>query len=460
MMNAEQIKSIIALGEGYQAEFKVSVPSKVREITEEVCAFANSAGGVILIGIDDHNQICGVSIDNARRSAIQNSVGEISPGLNCTMTFVEVDSKQIAVLEVNSGRNKPYVFSGAIYVRQGPNTQKLTTAEEMRDFFQQAGKLYFDEIPCEGFKGESEIDNSNLSFFRNEAGLPAFISNEQLFLNLRLFDEGKVMKSGAVLFFAAKPEDFYPQAIIRCVAFKGTDKRFIIDDKEFGGPLYQQYLSAMSWLHNKINVSYDIENQGGKPRKENWEIPETVFKEAIINSLSHRDYYEKGAVTTIEVFDNRIEISNPGGLLSAIRHDFGKRSMSRNPLIFGLFARMHLVEKIGSGVPRMKELMLDSGLTAPEYHLEGMFTIILRKAFDFERWVERWADHLTENRILIVKIIHENPAVSKLDMQKALDLSSTAIDNNLNYLKNAGLVEHIGPDRGGEWRINYINPGG
>jgi len=94
----------------------------------------------------------------------------------------------------------------------------------------------------------------------------------------------------------------------------------------------------------------------------------------------------------VEVFDDRIEISIPGGLLSAIRHEFGKRSMSRNPLIFGLFDRMHLVEKIGSGVPRMKELMETSGLPAPEYHLEGMFTIALRRAFIFERWVEKWVE--------------------------------------------------------------------
>jgi ATP-dependent DNA helicase RecG len=89
-----------------------------------------------------------------------------------------------------------------------------------------------------------------------------------------------------------------------------------------------------------------------------------------------------------------------------------------------------------------------------------MFTIILRRAFDFERWVERWVEKLTKNRILIIKAIHQNPTVSKQDLRKTLDLSATAIDNNLNYLKNAGLVDHIGPDRGGEWRINYIAPGG
>ena len=74
------------------------------------------------------------------------------------------------------------------------------------------------------------------------------------------------------------------------------------------------------------------------------EISETVFKETIINVFSHRDYYDKGAVINAEVFDDRVEISNPGGLVSAIpESEFGKRSHSRNPFIYGLFARMQLI---------------------------------------------------------------------------------------------------------------------
>ncbi len=72
----------------------------------------------------------------------------------------------------------------------------------------------------------------------------------------------------------------------------------------------------MSWLESKLQVAYKIEGAG--PREEIWEIPLTVFKEAIINALSHRDYYEQGASIMIEMFDDRVEISNPGGLLPLI----------------------------------------------------------------------------------------------------------------------------------------------
>ena len=142
MITENDIRLIVASGEGYNAEFKVSVPSKVRELSEEVCAFANAAGGVVLIGVDDQNVIKGVTIDNSKRSAIQNSIGDITPSLYCSISFVEVEGKRIGVIEVPSGPNKPYVLSGAIYVRIGPNSQKLTTAEQMRDFFQES-EYYF-----------------------------------------------------------------------------------------------------------------------------------------------------------------------------------------------------------------------------------------------------------------------------------------------------------------------------
>ena len=328
----------------------MNVPSKVRELTEEICAFANAAGGVLLIGVNDANEIKGVIIDNSKRSSIQNSISEISPQVNCSFEIVNVEGLDVAVIEVPAGTNKPYVYSGAIYVRVGPNSQKLTTSEQMRDFFQQANKLHFDEATCNTFDPETQLDEGNFVNFRVEAGFLPNISDNQIRQNLHLFTSDGFFKRGAVLFFGAHPESFYEQAIIRCVAFRGKNKRFISDDKSYGGPLFHQYINAMEWLRGKLNVAYDIEGQGGGPRKEVWEIPETIFKEAIINALSHRDYYEKGAVTTIELFDDRVEISNSGELLAAVGKDFGHKSVWSNPLIFGLFQRIYLVEKVGSGI--------------------------------------------------------------------------------------------------------------
>lgn len=459
MLNPTEIKSIIAAGEGYNAEFKVSVPSKIKEITEEVCAFANASGGVVLIGVDDANTIKGIIIDNAKRSAIQNSINEISPVIKCDFNIVEIDGKDIAVIEVPSGQNKPYVLSGAIYVRQGPNSQKLTTVEEMRDFFQQADKIYFDDAICKEANIEDDIAKENINTFRFEAGLVNATSDEQLFTNLKLVTNDGQLKNGAVLFFGSNPEKFFEKAVIRCVAFDGIDKRYIVDDKLMTGTLYQQYQKSMIWLKSKLDVRYDIEGEGGKPRKELWEIPETAFKEIIINSLAHRDYYDKGARITIEVFNDRVEISNPGGLVSAVpKSEFGKRSASRNPLIFGLFERMRLVEQIGSGITRIRDVMNDEGLTPPEFNIDGMFTVTLRRPFDFEKWVEKWVEKLTDNRVKILREIHNNHKVTKKELEQVVGISASAIDNNINILKDIGLLSREGSDKGGYWKITTILP--
>ena len=365
------------------------------------------------------------------------------------------------IIEVPSGDNKPYVLSGAIYVRQDTNSQKLTTVEGMRDFFQQADRIYFDEAPCKSIDIEKDIPEENIKQFRELAGFSSSVSNEQIFDNLKLYTKDSYLKNGAVLFFAEKPEHFFEKAVIRCVAFDGTDKRFIIDDKIMSGTLYQQFLQAMDWLKGKLDVRYDIEGVGSQPRKEIWEIPETVFKEAIINALAHRDYYEKGARITIELFEDRVEIANPGGLVSGIpKNEFGKRSLSRNPLVFGLFERIRMVEQIGSGIVRMRDLMNEAGLTPPEFTVDGLFTVIFRRPFDFEKWVERWVEKLTDNRVKILREIHQNGKVTKKELENKVNISSSAIDNNINTLKELGLLEREGSDKSGHWKINYILPKG
>jgi len=446
MITAEDIQLLVGSGEGYNAEFKISVPSKVRELTEEVCAFANAAGGVILIGVDDQNTINGVTIDNSKHSAIQNSINDITPSLHCSIHKVTIEEKTIVVIEVLSGSNKPYVFSGAIYVRIGPNSQKLTSAEQMRDFFQQSDKLYFDEGLCEKFDPNTEINNELFRDFKIQAHIGENIDDHQIFSNLKFCSEKGHFKNGAVLFFGKKPETYFEKAVIRCVAFKVLDKRFIIDDKSFGGPLLEQYRKTIQWLTGKLDISYDIEGQGSNPRKEIWEIPETVLKEAILNSLSHRDYYDKGATTTVELFDDRIEIANPGGLVSAISpSEFGKRSHSRNPLIFGLFARMHMVEQIGSGIIRMNDLMKEANLPKPEYNTKGIFSIVLMRPHKtVEKTVEK----------IIMKLIFENPNVTTKELMATTQLTRSSIEYQLDKLKKNQILTRIGPNKGGYWLFN------
>jgi len=444
-LTPSDIESIVPSGEGYNAEFKIRVPNKLKELTEEVCAFANAAGGVLLIGVSDNNVIQGVEIDNAKRSAIQNSLNEINPHLPTEFYPVNVEGKTVWVIEVNTGTQKPYVLSGAIYVRQVPNTQKLTSVEQMRDFFQQSQRIYFDEAPCTNFNIKQDIDDEFFEEFRIDAQLSKTVNRKQIINNLRLLLPDGNMKNGGVLFFAKAPETFIDTAEIRCVAFEGINKTQIIDDKIFGGPLLKQYQQTMQWLKGKLNVRYKIEGSG--PRKEIWEIPETAFKEAIINALSHRDYYDKGARTTIELFNNRVEISNPGGLTSAIKPaEFGTKSHSRNPLVFGLFERVDMVEKIGSGISRINDAMKDAKLAKPVFITEGIFTVVFNRVT-----VEETVEKTTREKI--IELIRNNSTITTKDIADSIGITAKGVEYQLAKMQEDKILIREGSKKSGNWKL-------
>jgi ATP-dependent DNA helicase RecG len=153
----------------------------------------------------------------------------------------------------------------------------------MRDFFQQSDRIYFDEGQCSD-NPETDVDINIFQEFRMSAGLSQIVQKEQIFNSLKIVLSNGKFKNGGVLFFGKKPESFYDKAVTRCVVFEGTNKTQIIDDKIYGGPLMNQYHQAMQWLKGKLDVRYDIKGSG--PREEKWEIPETVFKEAIIKPIN------------------------------------------------------------------------------------------------------------------------------------------------------------------------------
>lgn len=453
MLTANDIKKLVQSGEGFNVDFKRNVPSKVRDIAEEVCSFANSAGGYVLIGVDNSNQIVGVEIDNNKRSAIQDTIGEISPMLHYNMYRVEVDEKNVWVIDVPSGKNKPYFFSGSTYIREGANCQKLTNVDEIRDAFQRNDRIYFDAIPLPKVDLTKELDENNFREFRYAASLDMSVCDEQILENLQVYDENDNVKSGGVLFFAKHPENIYFHAVIRCILFKGTDKVYILDDKTFGGPLLQQYNKAIEWLKGKLQVAYEIEGTG--PRKEIWEIPLSVFKESIINALSHRDYYEQGASIMIEMYDDRIEITNPGTLLPVVAKNFGRKSLSRNPLIFGLFTRSHLVEHVGSGIPRMKKEMLDAGLPEPIFETEGMFTVIFKRpAATQDKKDEVKGLQITEIQREILSAITEKPTITMEELGLKFSVGRSSIYKNIKTLKEQGILTRKGRKNDGKWIIN------
>lgn len=452
-MTEKEFEYILKQGEGYNIEFKRSLN---KEISKEVCSFLNSSGGKIIIGVNDDNKVHGIKFTNGFRSEIYSYLQSIKPYPVIETEEYNYKGKDVLVLECKSGINKPYITGGMLYVRIGANAQKLTTPDEMRDFFQNQNKVFFEQSIERNFNFNNAFDNDKYHRFIKDIGAKGDIEKETVLENLQLINSKKELKNAGILFFAKNPEKYFPNASIRCILFKGNDKRFILDDKLMQGSLVEQYYAAIAYLNQKLELRYEIEKSGKLQRIEKLEIPEIVFREAVVNAIVHRDYFETGAKIHVEIYEDRVEITNPGGLIAGISEkDFGKRSISRNPLIFGLFQRLKLVEQIGSGIQRMRQAMKDENLPAPEFSTEKMFIATFYRPVDFEIWLKTLKNKLNKNQIEILKAIHRNPNVTYNNLCIILNLSKTTVFNNVKGLRELELLEHVGSDKSGYWSIKY-----
>ena len=172
MIDEKKALELIAQGEGQHVELKREVPSKVRELSEEVCALANATGGYILLGVDNNGKFTeGFTIGNSKRSALRDSVDQIEPQVDCDIYPLNVTGHEIWVMEVKEGEDKPYFCSGAVHIRRGANSQKLRKPADVRKIFDDAGKLNFDMGVCPWFKWE-DVSEEAVRDFKRQAGTP------------------------------------------------------------------------------------------------------------------------------------------------------------------------------------------------------------------------------------------------------------------------------------------------
>jgi len=464
-MNGKEFKFLISQGEGYNLEFKESFSDS---LAKDICAFANANGGRILLGISDDRKIRGISITNRIKSQIYDSARKFDPKLEVNLE----DFENILVVNVPEGTNKPYSVGGKFYVRQGTNSQQLSR-DEIREFFKREGLILFDEKINEKFDFNQDFNENAYTTFLEKSGIKPVLKKEDILRNLELMENAH-LKNAGVLLFCNKVTRFFLNATITCALFQGRDKVNILDRKEFYGDIYSNYQNAIEYLKIKLNTEYIIKTAG--PREEKIELPEEALREAVLNAIAHRDYFSNADIQ-IYIFKDRIEITNPGGLVPGIKiSDLGKKSLSRNKLLFGLMQRMNLVEKVGSGIKRMRESMKEYRLKEPKIETdENWFTITFerpdlqaqsyakRMGLDgemavergwSERWSKKWSEiGLSERQIEILTLIKQNPRISRKQLSEKLRINPSAIQKHLENLKEKGILKRTGPIRGGRWEV-------
>lgn len=367
------LKSVIKKGENHKTEFKESV---TLHLDRQIVAFANASGGNIYIGITDDGKVKGVKVTNKLKSQIQDIAKNCDPKIS--ISIKEIKKFKILVVSVKASHNKPHKCSSGFYIRSGASTQKLTR-DEIREFMASEDVLSFDRVLCKKFDYKKHFDKDKLFSFLDKAGITYTKKNYlQILENLEVIQRlgNKVLFNNAgALFFAKDSERIFLHAEISCALFKGTDKVYVLDRKRFNKDLLTSVDDAILFLEKHLRLEYRI-IPGRVQRKEILEIPSNALREALINAVTHRDYLHQGVCVHVEIYDDRVEISNFGGLPKGLdKKNFGTKSVLRNPLIAHLMLRAGYIERMGTGIKKMRTLVKKAGLPPIKFKLDNFVTV-------------------------------------------------------------------------------------
>ena len=359
----------------------------------------------------------------------------------------------VLIIAVREGTGKPYSCKDGFFIRTGPSSQKMRR-DEIIDYFNHEGKIRFDEQFCMDFKYPDDFSEEKFQRYMQQCNITSNLPREQILTNLGVAQRqaGRLlMKNAGVLMFAREPTRFYFHAVITCVRFRGKTKTHIIDRKDFSEDIITNVDNAMKWLKTYIPLRYEI--SGGKlQRDEIPELPYDALREALLNSVIHRDYFEKGAVTMVEFYDDRVHILNPGGLVKGILPDeFGLTSISRNPFLQGLFHRADIVERIGSGIGRMRDEMKTAGLSEPEFNWNGFFRITFKRSGGRDLEIAVAGSTVSDIDLRILELIKNGEIVRRPDVERLLQLSYASAQRHLANLVNRELILFEGSPKTGKY---------
>jgi ATP-dependent DNA helicase RecG len=321
-------------------------------------AFANSGGGMILIGVDDSNAVSGLSgADVHRLNAMISNVSStmVEPPINVVTENISHPAGLVLVVNVPDGINKPYMDNkGVILVKTGADKRRAISREEIQRMFQQAGIIHADETPVAG-TGAGDLDLPYFdAFFAENYGIKVgqqSVPLPQLVENMNLAKAGSLNLAG-VLLFSRNPDFRLPIFMVKAVSFPGmeiTDAHYI-DSRDIVGKLADIFQQAIGFVIANLGSRQGDRtiNSAGEP-----EIPRIVWEELIANALVHRDYFVQAPIRIL-VFSDRVEIISPGHLpnnLTVANIRTGNSNI-RNPIIASFAAKLLPYRGLGSGVLR------------------------------------------------------------------------------------------------------------
>lgn len=421
----------------------------VDDIKKEIVAFANSAGGTLYIGVADDGSITGVVNPDMAIQQIVNMVRDsIKPDITMFLHYEtrEIDRKQIIAVEIQRGTERPYYLAKkglrpeGVFVRQGTSSVPSTDTAIRRmiketdgDSFENMRSLEQDLTFQSAGK---EFAERKVAFGVSQMKTLGILNTDGIYTNLGLLLSEQCAHT------------------VKAASFEGEDQSVFHDRREFSGSLLQQMGEVYSYidLHNNIRSTFH------KLRRiDNRDYPEVAVREALLNSLVHRDY-SFSASTLISIYTDRIEFTTIGGLLTGVSLNDIMLGLSvcRNPKLANVFYRLELIEAYGTGMRKIMKAYENRGKTPVVETTENAFKIVLPNLNEGGA-LEPVQMPINDLEASVLELAIRNGMITRQDVEKLLDVKQTGAGRLLSKMKQKNLLVQKGQGRNTKYMIPNSN---
>ncbi|MBF0119897.1 MAG: putative DNA binding domain-containing protein [Desulfobacterales bacterium] len=372
------IHELLLQPESRKLEFKRELPDKLTEVMKTIAAFANGAGGELIIGVSDKDRrVEGVSDPLMLEERIANAIHDsIEPMISPYISIFNFQGKELLIVRILPGSNKPYFiksmgFDKGVYIRIG-STNRIAASYICEELRRQSLGIAF-ETEMDITKSPDDLDAEGLAFFFNNIGHDPSTCESMVKWLLLKKNNGDYFPTiaGLVLFGKSDIPD-YDFAGIRLTKFQGNTMTTISETREYSTPILPKMETICRNTADFLKKESYLE---GIRRIERTVIPFYAIREAIVNAVVHRDYSIRGSSIKINVFDNRMEVISPGILHGNLDiADIGTGlSECRNRAIVRIFRKSGMMEELGTGIIRIYNLLAQKSLSRPQFFEQGQF---------------------------------------------------------------------------------------
>ena len=467
-MTFKELESIITSGEGESLEVKETTGQRV-DACETLCAFLNKDGGMVVFGIGKKGKVTGQLVSDKTKRELFEVFAKFEPAADVVVEWVDVDETHKAIVcKVERGNVRPYVYDGRPYKRVQSSTTVMPQEEYERMLAERKGFQSDWELEINPDLKLSDLDENEIRKTARmgveEGRLPESTDINDV---IGLLDGFKVRRDGALCNAAAvlfcKENTDYMQCLLRLGRFKGKDNQIFIDNKQITGNIFRLIDVGMAFCFNHLSLSGEIK---GVYREEHLEVPAKAIREALVNALVHRLYVRRGSSVSLAIYDDRIEIINPGVFPQNLTMDelrAGNKSEPRNPIIARVMYARKALEAWGRGIKLIMEECAEANLPEPQIVSAGGYTkTVFMRPNGGSKTSQNAAKRAglktglktgLKSRDAIIYWLRSQPSITIEELMSKTGLSRNGIRWNLNQLKAAGLIRRVGPDRGGHWEI-------